>query len=84
MSILSQQKDGATIIAENTDVYLEWDFGNTSQGRVIASALQIIHSLPPVREKKILEIREQLAEGTYDIDGRLDVVLDCLFEELIG
>ena len=84
MSILSQQKDGATIIAESTDVYLHWDFGNTSQGRVIASAVQKIHSLPPVREKKILEIRGQLTEGTYDVDWRLDAALDRLFEGLVG
>ena len=84
MSILSQQKDGATIIAENTDVYLEWDFGNRSQGRVIVSVLQKIHLLPSVRKEKILKVRQQLAESTYDIDRRLEVALDRLLEDLIG
>ena len=84
MPILSQQKDGATIMAENTDVYLEWDFGNRSHGRAIASAVQKIHSPPPVRDEKVLEIRQQIAKGTYDIDGRLNVALDYLLEDLIG
>ena len=82
MLILSQQKDGATIIAENTDVYLDWDFGNKSHGRIIASALQKIRLLPSVRKKKILKVRQQLSEGTYNFDEKLDVALDHLLEDL--
>lgn len=84
MSDLSQQKDGATVIAEKTDAYIDWDFDNKSQGRIIASALQRIHLLPPVRKKKILKVKHQLAEGTYKINERLDVALDLLIEDLIG
>jgi hypothetical protein len=84
MSDLSQQNTVATIIAENTDVYLDWDSGNKSQGRITAPALQKIHSLPPIRKKKILNIRQQLVKGTYNIDKRLNAILDQLLEELIG
>ena len=84
MSDLSQQNNVQTVIAENTDVYLDWDSGNKAQGRITASVLQNIHSLPPVREKKILKIRQQLAEGTYDIDDQLNVALDLLLDDLIG
>ena len=84
MSILSQQKDGVTIIAENTDSNSDCGLGSKSHGRIIASALQKIRLLPSVRKEKILKVRQQLAEGTYDIDRRLDVALDRLLEDLIG
>jgi hypothetical protein len=71
-------------MTENTDSNSDCGFGNRFHGRIIASVLQKIHSLPPVRKKKILKVRQQLAEGTYDIDRRLDVALDRLLEELIG
>jgi len=36
-----------------------------------------------LRKKKILEIRQQLIEGKYDIDKRLNIALDRLIEDLI-
>ena len=84
MSILSQQKDGATIIAEDTEVYLDWSLGNTTHARITAPAASNNCTLPQIRMKKVLAVRQQLAEGTYDIDGRLNVALDCLIEDLIG
>jgi anti-sigma28 factor (negative regulator of flagellin synthesis) len=81
---LSQQNNGATLKAENTDISLNWGAGNNALRRITAPALQNIHLLLPVREKKILEIRQQLIEGTYDIDKRLNVALDHLLENLIG
>ena len=84
MSDSSQQNNVSTVIAENTDVYLDWDSGNKAQGRITASALQQIHSLPLARKKKILKVRQQLAEGTYDIDDQLNVALDLLLDDLIG
>ena len=39
-------------------------------------------SLPAgVRKEKVLAIRRQLDEGTYDIDGRLDELMDRILEE---
>jgi hypothetical protein len=49
-----------------------------------ASALQNFRSLPRVRRKKILEVREQLVEGAYNIDKRLNTVLDRIFEDLVA
>lgn len=84
MSDLSQQNNESTVIAENTDVYLDLDSDNKAQGRITASALQKIHSLPPGRKKKILKIRQQLAESTYDIDDQLNIALDLLIDDLIS
>jgi len=33
---------------------------------------------PQLRQDKIFTIRRQLAEGTYDLDGLLDAVIDQL------
>jgi hypothetical protein len=84
MSVLIQQNNESTIIAENTDVSLNLGAGNKARGGKIALALQKIHLLSPVRKKKILEVRQQLIEGKYDIDGRLNVALDHLLEELVA
>jgi anti-sigma28 factor (negative regulator of flagellin synthesis) len=83
MSDLSQQDNESTVIAENTDVYLDCGSGNKSQGTTTALALQDVHSLPPVRKKKIHEVRQQLAKGTYDIEERLNLILDQLLEDLV-
>jgi hypothetical protein len=68
MSYLSQQNSGSTVVAENTDVFVDWIFGNKAR----------------VRKNKILEIRQQIDEDTYDIDKRLNTVCDRLLEDLVG
>jgi hypothetical protein len=40
--------------------------------------LQNIPSLPSGRKEKILAVRQQLAEGRYDLDEGLDAVVDSL------
>ena len=82
MPVLIQQNNESTIIAENADVSLNLGFGSKSQDRIIASPLQAIHLLPPVRKEKILAVRQQLAEGTYDLDKGLDVVVGQLLKAL--
>jgi len=84
LSDLSQQNNESNVIAENTDVYLDWSSSNKSQGIITAPGLQKNLLLPLVRKKKILKIRKQLAEGTYDINKRLNAVLDRLLEDLVA
>jgi anti-sigma28 factor (negative regulator of flagellin synthesis) len=84
MSDLSQQDNESTAIAENTDVNSDCSLGIKARGKIVISAMQKIHSLQPVRNKKIFKIRQQLAEGTYKIDERLNVALDHILEDLIG
>jgi len=84
MSDVSQQNTGATVIAENTNISFNWGAGNKARGRITAAAFQNIRSLPLVRKKKILEVRQQLVDGTYDIDKRLNTVLDRLLEDILA
>lgn len=59
MSELSQQNNESTMVAEYTEVHLDWDSGKKSRNITIASKLQKNHSLPTVQEKKICEVRQQ-------------------------
>jgi hypothetical protein len=53
---------------------------NTPLGQV----LKRIAALPEVRQEKILDVRRRLADGRYDLNGRLDMALDRVLEELTG
>jgi hypothetical protein len=68
------ENDESTVIAENSDISLNCGDGNKV----------LIHPLPPIRKKKILEIRRQLSKDGYNIDKRLDAVLDRLLENLVA
>jgi hypothetical protein len=48
----------------------------------IGKVLKKIASLPEVRREKVLDIRQQLTEGKYDLSERLDVALDRVLDEL--
>jgi hypothetical protein len=37
---------------------------------------------PDIRVDKVLEIRRQLGEGTYDLEDRLDIVIERIIEDL--
>jgi len=45
-------------------------------------ALKRIASLPPNRQGKVLDIRRQIAKGTYEVADRLDKVIDRVLETL--
>ena len=44
--------------------------------------LHEIASLPPARMVKIFEVRYKLAQGIYDIEKRLDAVLERLLKDI--
>jgi hypothetical protein len=48
----------------------------------IGQVLKKIASLPEVRKEKILDLRRQLTEGKYDLNGRLDVALEKVLDDL--
>jgi anti-sigma28 factor (negative regulator of flagellin synthesis) len=84
MSNLGQQNNEPAVMTGNTDVCLDSDFGSMPIERATALPLQKNNLLPLVRRKKILKLRQQLAEGTYEIDERLNIALDHLLDKLIG
>lgn len=48
----------------------------------IGQVLNKIASLPEVRKEKVLDVRQQLTEGKYDLSERLDVALEKVLEDL--
>lgn len=48
----------------------------------IGQLLKKIASLPEVRQEKILDVRQKLDEGKYDLSQRLDVAIDRVLEKL--
>lgn len=48
----------------------------------VAQFVQQAHELPDIRTDRVESIRAQIAAGTYMTDGRLDVALDRLLDEI--
>ncbi len=48
----------------------------------IGQVLKKIACLPEVRKEKVLDVRRQLNDDRYDINSRLDTVVDKVLEEL--
>ena len=83
MSDSGQQNTESRVIPDKTGVSMNWGTGNKSKGRAASLSLQNVHSLPPIRKKKVFKVRQQLIEGTYDIDKRLNTIIDRLIEDIL-
>lgn len=51
---------------------------NTPIGKV----LKKIASLPEIRKDKVIDVRQQLTDGKYNLNERLDIALDKVLEDL--
>ncbi|MBN1982194.1 MAG: flagellar biosynthesis anti-sigma factor FlgM [Chitinivibrionales bacterium] len=47
----------------------------------MARLMSQVSAMPEIREEKVQAVREQLANGTYDIDGKLSIAIDRLLDE---
>lgn len=47
-----------------------------------ASFIDAARSLPDVRQDRIDAIRQQIADGTYDTDDKMNAALDALLDEI--
>jgi len=68
-------------LAGNDDLIMEKILENISTTPV-GQVLKRIASLPEIRREKILDVRRQLTEGKYDLNGRLDIAVDKVLEDL--
>jgi|GEM_PF-1758167 hypothetical protein len=82
MLVLTECRDVATISGENTESTMAETFGSGIRPQITPPMLRKIALLPPARIVKILEVREKLAWGTYDLDERLDAVLGRLLADI--
>ncbi len=82
MLVLTECEDCLTISGQKTETAIAEASVSRIRPRITPPMLQQIASLPPARIVKILEVREQLAQGKYDLDERLDAVLDRLLADI--
>ena len=75
-----EQSDSQSLTG-NEDMLLEQILENVNS-TPIGQVLKKIASLPEVRKKKVLNVRQQLSEGHYDLNERLDRALDKVLEDL--
>jgi hypothetical protein len=50
----------------------------------IGRVLKRISTLPEIRKGKVLNLRRQITDGTYDVSDRLDAALDSVMEQLMS
>ena len=76
MPVLGRQKDKSVVVQNEAEPLSNAGDSNTARCSIGAVTLRKIASLPCVRKDKVLAVRQQLAEGTYDLDKRLDAAVD--------
>jgi hypothetical protein len=80
--VLAGCKDGATAVCESTASTIADARDSNILLEITPPMLHEIASLPPARMVKIFEVRYKLAQGTYDLDERLDAVLDRILTDI--
>jgi hypothetical protein len=80
MSVLNLCTDKSNTACKRIKDIFDEIFGDNQRPEITSP---IIASLPMVRRKKIIRLRQQLVCGTYDLDERLDAVLDRILMDII-
>lgn len=68
-------------LAPDDDLVMEQILDNINT-TPIGQVLKKIASLPEVRKEKVLDVRQQITKGEYDLSDRLDVAVDKVLEQL--
>ena len=80
-----QKIDGAAA-AQSTDAAGEAALHEADQLDISPEADMVsrVQDLPDVRAERIESIRQQIADGTYDTDEKLEIALGRMFDEFAG
>jgi anti-sigma28 factor (negative regulator of flagellin synthesis) len=82
MSVSSQPKNTSPDKDKNTDSSLNWSSNSGFQGKT-ATMLVLNNGISmDIRMEKVLAVRQQLADGIYSMDKRLDATLDRLLKDI--
>jgi hypothetical protein len=76
-----QMNTGTDNSVQDSDETMEQileSLNNTPIGKV----LKKIASLPEIRKDKVIDVRQQLTDGKYNLNERLDIALDKVLEDL--
>jgi hypothetical protein len=79
MSVLTLRTDESAAVGESIMSTLAYVFGDNIRPEITPPK---IASLLKVRRNRITRVRQQLAHGTYDLDERLDAVLERILMDM--
>lgn len=63
---------------------IEKEMFGDSNATPLGQLLEMIGSLPEIRQEKVYNVRDQLNTERYDIDNTLDSAIDKVLEELLS
>ena len=79
MTVLTFRRDGTIMIGEDILSSIAEAFGRKNRlGKTEAE----IATLPEVRREKIIRVRRQIDHGKYDLDERIDAVLEDILSDI--
>jgi hypothetical protein len=82
MQVFTGLRNGSAAVAESIAGTIADAIRDNILPQIAPPVMQEIASLPKVSRKKVLRIRRQLDNGTYDIDERLDAVLERILTDI--
>ncbi|MBN2032604.1 MAG: hypothetical protein JW836_04950 [Deltaproteobacteria bacterium] len=82
MSALGCRMRESAVAVESEEILSSVNAADRPRCTMSIPACRKIVSLSRVRKCRVLAIRQQVDEGTYDLDERMDAVLDRLLEDL--
>lgn len=80
MPVLAQCKSESILIEKGAGGMTDFTPGCKIQSE---ESERLLLSLPVSRRHRIVTIRQQIAEGRYECDERIDIILDELLAEVI-
>jgi hypothetical protein len=80
--VLTECKDELTAVGENTGSTITEAIDSNIPLEITPSMKRKAASLPQVRIEKVIGVWAQIAQGTYDLDERLDIVLDRILKDI--
>ncbi|MHC4742627.1 MAG: hypothetical protein ACYS8Z_11985 [Planctomycetota bacterium] len=80
MSVLGCPRAESAVAVESEESLSSEGAANRARYTMSALAFRKIVALSRVRKGKVLAIRQQVDEGIYNLDERMDVVLERLLE----
>ncbi len=63
---------------------IEKEMFGDSNTTPLGQLLEMIGSLPEIRQEKVFNIRDRIDSEEYDLDGPLDSAIDKVLEELLS
>ena len=58
----------------------------SQEAKTMGKAMEVLENLPDIREGKVAEIKERIANGTYQVDGKKiaeKMIKEAMFNNLI-